>query len=66
MEQSFRRELDQVVSRAALSRLWPRHISLWPSNNRNRHDHTGNLGGLDLPQHMGRYMVQVGDLVAET
>jgi hypothetical protein len=58
--------LDQLVSRATLPRLWAKHISLWPSNNRNRHDLTANLGWLDLPQHMGRYMVRVGDLVAET
>jgi transaldolase / glucose-6-phosphate isomerase len=36
------------------------------ASHRDHRDLTANLAWLDLPQHMGRYMAHVGDLVAET
>jgi transaldolase / glucose-6-phosphate isomerase len=56
LETAFLRELDTLIARRIVPRLWERDFNLWPSEPWQEKFVKGNLGWLDLPKKMFPYL----------
>jgi transaldolase/glucose-6-phosphate isomerase len=63
---AWRREFDNLVAAKAVDRLWAKDVALWRGPEAQKRSVGGNLAWLDLPDHIGAYMVRVAQLAAAT
>jgi transaldolase / glucose-6-phosphate isomerase len=64
LEESFRRELQRLASAGTVKRLWAKDESVWPHAKGQKRLITDNLNWLDLPDHIGPYMMRAATLAA--
>jgi transaldolase/glucose-6-phosphate isomerase len=66
LAEAWRRELDNLATSNAVDRLWAKDATLWRGPEGQKQSLGRNLAWLDLPERIGPYMAQVGELVAAT
>jgi len=59
LEVAYRRELKNLLDGDVLGRLWRKDTSLWPHDESQDSNLSGNLGWLDLPERISPYMTRV-------
>jgi transaldolase/glucose-6-phosphate isomerase len=59
LESAYKRELQSLVTDRAVTRLWGKDPTLWPSEAWQGNAISSNLGWLDLPSKMAPYMSHV-------
>ena len=59
LENGYRRELQSLVTKRAVSRLWAKDISLWPVEEYEAGAVSSNLHWLDLPDQLAPLMARV-------
>ena len=59
LEQASRRELQNLISKKAVSRLWSKDTSLWPLEPHETASVAANLIWLDLPEQLGPLMARI-------
>jgi transaldolase / glucose-6-phosphate isomerase len=62
LQDSYQRELQNLLASNAVRRLWARDVNLWPADEDQVKFVNANLSWLDLPEIIGPYMAQVADL----
>jgi transaldolase / glucose-6-phosphate isomerase len=65
LESAYRRELQSLISRNALARLWGKDASLWPAEQHEAETLKSNLFWLDLPEQLGALVTRVAARAAE-
>ncbi|HYL82872.1 MAG TPA: hypothetical protein VE263_01455 [Candidatus Angelobacter sp.] len=65
LESAYRRELQRLLARNALGRLWAKDASLWPAEGREAESIHSNLLWLDLPERLGPLVERVAVRSAE-
>jgi hypothetical protein len=65
LENAYRRELQNLMDKNAVSRLWAKDISLWPVEEHQAESVSSNLGWLDLPDQLEPLMARVLSRAAE-
>lgn len=65
LESACRRELQSLVARKALDRLWAKDITLWPAESQEAESLKSNLRWLDLPEVLGPLLIRVAGRAAE-
>ena len=64
IEETWRREMQQLASAGTVKRLWEKDESLWPHTKEQKRLIANNLNWLDLPDHIGPYMMRAAALAA--
>lgn len=64
LQKVYDRELGELIAAEAISRLWAKDPSLWPSDGGDNKSVITNLTWLDLPESVGVQMAQVAKLAA--
>jgi len=59
LESAYRRELQRLLERKAVARLWAQDVSLWPAEANELESIKNNLRWLELPKHLGPLMDRV-------
>ena len=62
IEETWRREMQQLASAGTVKRLWEKDESLWPHTKEQKRLIANNLNWLDLPDHIGPYMMRAAAL----
>lgn len=65
LESAYRRGLQNLVAKNAVSRLWDKDTSLWSIEEHHTESAKSNLGWLDLPQKLGPLMARVAARVSD-
>jgi transaldolase/glucose-6-phosphate isomerase len=65
LESAYRRELQRLIARKGLERLWAKDASLWTGEGREAEFIHGSLHWLDLPERFGPLMARVAARAAE-
>ena len=59
LESAYRRELQSLIARKALARLWAKDLALWPAQPYETESLKSNLRWLDLPEQLGPLLTRV-------
>ena len=65
LESAYRRELQKLIARNALARLWAKDATLWPVEGHDAESLRNNLSWLDLPGQLGPLIDRVVSRASE-
>src|SRR5215472_9539066 len=63
LDNSYHRELKELVAAETVRRLWAKDVSLWPAGEAGTTDISSNLNWLDLPERVQTQIADVADFV---